>query len=102
VDTKKLQTELDRLLTVQELKKGFGNVAAVTIHTWRNRKELPHLVVRGAARDSIRFYLPDVQKWAKQSGRKLNLKVLQKKKGRGNGRRAVRTGTTSQPQQKAA
>lgn len=86
--SKRIQTQLDQLLTVQELRRGFNGVTAVTIHTWRHTKDLPTIVVRGTERDSIRFYLPDVQRWAKQEGRKLDLRAL-----RGNRRGS---GTASQ------
>jgi hypothetical protein len=76
VDTKKLQTLVNRLLTVQELRLGFGNVTAVTIHSWRHRDKLPTVIIPGKERPSIRFFLPDVQRWAKQTGRTIDLKAL--------------------------
>ena|SRR5262245_15945381 len=97
MDTRKLQTQLNQLLTVQELRMAFGEVTAVTIHTWRHREGLPTIVVPGLERPSIRFHLPDVQRWAKENNRPLNLKLLPKRKGVRHGR----SGTASQSQKAA-
>ncbi len=69
LDSATLQASLDRLLTINDLCEMFS-VTSMTIHTWRETRDLPTIVIKGGPRENvrnaIRFHPEDVSKWAKR------------------------------------
>ena len=68
VTSKRLQKILDGLLNTQDLMRAFDK-SAMTIFLWRTRKGLPHVIVRGDSRPTIRYRKPDVIDWAHRNGK---------------------------------
>ena len=70
--SKKLQSELDKLWTCQDLRRRLRvkdrAPSMMTIHLWRKHKGLPSIVIKGDSRPSVRFVPEEVRSWAKQAG----------------------------------
>ena len=58
-----LQKKLEGLWTTQDLVRRF-RVTAMTIHQWRQARDLPALVLEGEGRPAIRYVPEDVRAWA--------------------------------------
>ena len=65
MDSKVLQREVNKLLTVRDLRKMF-RVSAQTVHAWRDKKNLPTVVIPSDRRPAIRFVETEIRSWAKQ------------------------------------
>jgi len=63
VTSKQLQSVLNKLWTTQHICKKF-EVSAMTVGAWRARG-LPHIVVKGSERPSIRFIKKEAASWIK-------------------------------------
>ena len=63
---------LDGLIATQYLCDLFKR-SPLTILTWRTRKGLPYVSVPGAARDTIRYRLEAVLKWAREKGKRVHI-----------------------------
>jgi phage terminase Nu1 subunit (DNA packaging protein) len=59
--------DLSSLLNTAEVAKLF-NRSQLTIQLWRKHKQLPYIRIRGARRDTIRYDLNAVRKWAVDTG----------------------------------
>lgn len=66
-----LQKQLEGLWTTQDLIRRF-RVTAMTIHQWRQTRNLPALVLEGAGRPAIRYVPDDIRNWAKASKQSLH------------------------------
>ena len=60
-----LQKKLGGLWTTRDLVQKF-RVTAMTIHQWRQARELPALVLEGTGRPAVRYVPDEVRSWAKK------------------------------------
>ena len=56
------------LLTTKALQQIVGR-SRVTIWLWRKRHGMPVVRIKGDTRDGIRYRLPAIRRWAKQTER---------------------------------
>jgi hypothetical protein len=71
--TKRIQKQLEGLLTTQDLCRKY-NVTAMTINHWR-RRGMPAVVIDGSERDTVRFVPEETCRWI---GMNRKMPVLQK------------------------
>lgn len=63
-------TVLRGLVTTARLVQLFGK-SELTVREWMFNHGLPYVVVPGDERDSIRFRLAEVRKWARDNGKEI-------------------------------
>ena len=68
--SQELQHILDATWTTQDIIVRF-KVTAMTVHVWRTNKGLPCIVVKGSARDTVRFIPDEVRRWAREHGKRI-------------------------------
>tara|TARA_R110000744_G_scaffold29871_5_gene70988 strand:+ start:1345 stop:1608 length:264 start_codon:yes stop_codon:yes gene_type:complete len=63
------------LFSLQDMARLF-NRTELTVHIWKTKRDMPHIVIPGTTHPAIRFRLPKVVKWAAANKKKLNEEVL--------------------------
>ena len=74
VSGEEMQKALERCWTINDMVERFG-VSGMTIHNWRNYRDLPALVIPGSDRPALRFMPSEVIKWAKANDIQMRQKV---------------------------
>lgn len=72
---------LTQYLTSGDLARLFARTP-LTILNWRRGESLPYVVIPGEGRDSIRYDLAAVVRWAERNGKALQADVLKELKAR--------------------